>query len=214
MKRLKDEYLQSIERVIALSGKSVLEVGCGNGSRSVEIAKKCMHLTAMEPNIEMLEFAKSSNSAQNITYLSGKAEHLGFPDKEFDITLFTLSLHHVPMAEMPRAIDEAIRVTKKEGHIVFLEPAQDGTFFDAEIAFDACDGDESEEKKIAYNILKHHSGYIEIAEIPDETVFHFDSLDDFMATMAPKKNIPEVEEFLKKNDFILRAERRINIFKI
>lgn len=214
MKRLKDDYLQVIGRTISLSGKSVLEIGCGNGSRSVEIAKECIHLTAVEPNIEMLESAKKNNSAQNITYLPGKAEDLGFSDKEFDITLFTLSFHHVPMEQMPKAIDEAIRVTRKEGYVVFLEPAQDGTFFDAEIAFDACDGDEREEKKIAYNILKNHSGYTEIAEIPDETIFHFDSLNDFITTMAPKKNIPKIEEFLKKNDYILRAERRINIFKV
>lgn len=214
MKRLKDEYLNSIEKVVSLFGKSVLEIGCGDGSRSVEIAKRCAYLTAMEPNTELLGSAKANNSSQNITYVNGKAERLGFPDQKFDAVLFTLSLHHVPMEEMPKAIDEAIRVTRKGGNIIFLEPAEEGTFFDAEIAFDACDGDEREEKRIAYNALKSHSGYKEVAEIPDETIFRFDSIDDFMATMNPQKNVSEAENFLKKNDFTLRAARRINVFSV
>ncbi len=214
MKRLKDDYLSSIETVMPLFGKSILEIGCGNGSRSVEIAKKCAWLTAMEPDTALLDWARTHNAAQNITYVLGKAERLGFPDEQFDAVLFTLSLHHVPIEEMPRAIDEAIRVTKKGGHIIFLEPAEEGTFFDAEIAFDACDGDERQEKRAAYNALKTHQGYAEIAEIPDETIFRFESLDDFMTTMAPKKAIAGIEDFLKKNDYTLRAARRINIFSV
>lgn len=213
MRRLKDDYLSSVEKVVPLFGKTILEVGCGNGSRSVEIAKRCLHLTSVEPDVQMLESAKTNNSAQNITYIHGKAEILDFPDKKFDAVIYTLSFHHVPNEAMSKAIDEAIRVTKKGGNIIFLEPAEDGTFFEAEIAFDACDGDERREKRAAYKALIHHSGYESVAEIPDETIFCFDSLDDFMATMAPRKIDSNIEEFLKKNDYVLRAARRINIFR-
>lgn len=214
MKRIKDEYLQSIEKVVPLFGKEILEIGCGKGTRSVEIAKKCAYLTAMEPNTDLLEFAKSNNVAQNISYVAGKAERLGFPDKKFDVVLFTLSLHHVPIEEMPQAIDEAIRVTKKGGNIIFLEPAEEGTFFDAEILFDSCDGDERQEKRAAYNTLLHYPKYESVKEIHDETVFQFDSVKDFMENMIPKKNIAMVEDFLENNGYILRALRRINIFKV
>ena len=214
MKRIKDEYLSTLEKVVPLLDKTILEVGCGNGSRSIEIAKRCAYLTAMEPDSNLLESAKTENSSQNITYVLGKAEHLGFDDKSFDVVLFTLSLHHVPVEKMPHTIDEAVRVTKKGGHIIFLEPTEEGTLFDAEIAFDACDGDERAEKRAAYNALKNHEGYEEVTELSDETVFQFDSLDDFIDNMEPKRNTPEIESFLKKNDFILKASRRINIFRV
>ena len=214
MERLKDEYLQTIEKVVPLFGKNILEIGCGNGSRSVEIAKKCSHLTAMEPDADLLELAKSHNASQNIAYVLGKAEKLGFPNMNFDTVLFTLSFHHVPIEKMTTAIDEAVRVTKKGGNITFLEPAEEGTFFDAEILFDACDGDERQEKKTAYNTLKHHSSYEEVAELPDETIFRFDSIGDFIKVMTPKKNVEAMEKFLKENNYTLRASRRISIFKV
>jgi ubiquinone/menaquinone biosynthesis C-methylase UbiE len=82
---------------------------------------------------------------------------LDFQDESFDIVVFTLSLHHVPDLEMITAINEAIRVVKREWlHIVFLEPATDGTFFDAEIMFDACDGDERKEKELAHSAIMSH----------------------------------------------------------
>ncbi len=67
----------------------------------------------------MVTFAKNNNSSQNIEYLIGKAEHLGFPNGQFDMVLFTLSLHHVPIEEMHNAINEVIRVTKKGGILYF-----------------------------------------------------------------------------------------------
>jgi len=214
MKRIKDEYLESIQKVLPFFGKKVLEIGSGNGSRSVQIAKTCSYLVAIEPDIQLVNFAKENNASQNIEYLASKAENLNFPDEQFDIVFFTLSLHHVPIEKMPVALDEAIRVTKKDGHIVFLEPTEDGSFFDAEITFDACDGDERKEKAAAYNAIKNHVGYQEIAEISDETVFQFDSLEDFVANMHPTREIEGVEDFLKKNNFILKASRRINICRV
>src|ERR1700690_2020752 len=165
MKRIKDEYLDTIEKITPFFGKKVLEVGCGIGSRSIHIAKRCSYLIAIEPNVKLVNFAKENNSAQNIEYLLSKAEHLGLPDKQFDIVFFTLSLHHVPIEKMSTAIDEAIRVTKKDGHIIFLEPTENGNFFDAEITFDGSDGDEREEKRAAYNALRNHPDYEAVSEI-------------------------------------------------
>jgi len=112
---------------------------------------------------------------------------------------------------METAINEAVRVTRTNAYIIFLEPAQDGTFFDAEITFDACDGDERKEKVAAYDAIQKHRRLRSIAEIDDETVFQFDSVDDFNQSMMPKKNQRDIQEFLEKNNYILRASRRINI---
>jgi ubiquinone/menaquinone biosynthesis C-methylase UbiE len=213
MKRLKDGYLNVIENTTSLSGKEVLEIGCGNGSRSIQIAKKCEHLTAIEPNPDFVAYAKKNNSSQNITYDVGKAEKLEFRNAQFDAVLFTLSMHHVPAEKMDSAIEEAVRVTKKGGHIIFMEPTERGTFFDAEVAFDACDGDERKEKSEAYLAIKRHRGNTEILEADDETVFSFDCKEDFMTSLKPKKNLDKIDAFLTKNNFTLNAFRRINILR-
>ncbi|MES3030867.1 MAG: class I SAM-dependent methyltransferase [Patescibacteria group bacterium] len=214
MKRIKDEYLNLIEEIVLLEGKDILEIGGGNGSRTIQIAKKSQNIVSIEPNPELVEFAQRNNSASNIKYLVGKAESLDFPDQSFDVVIFTLSLHHVPVEKMIDALNEAVRVVKKAGYIVFLEPAEKGTFFEAEIEFDACDGDERESKKAAHAAIKDFKKWEEIAELSDETVFQFESVEDFVHNLHPKKNLEKVESFLKNNNFILRASRRINIFKL
>lgn len=214
MERIKEEFLDKVESIIPLAAKSVLEIGCGTGTRSAAIAKRCHFLEAIEPSLEALIIAKTKNQAGNIRYQQGDAQNLPFEDYTFDVAVFTLSLHHVPMGEMSKAITEAVRVTKRGGYIVFLEPGNKGTYFDAEIGFDAGDGDERKEKARAYFEILHHTGYTEVAELEDETVFKFSSVEDFVSTVEPKKDIDRLESFLKQNDFILNAERRINIFKV
>ncbi len=214
MKRIKEEFLNEVEKEITLSGKNILEIGCGNGSRSAQIANRCRYLVALDPAPELIALANQHNHVGNIEYVLGKAENLVFPNKQFDAVVFTLSLHHVPIEKMSKAIDEAVRVTKKDGYIIFLEPTEEGTFFEAEIAFDACDGDERANKRTAYQALKNYRGYQNIVEQSDETIFQFDSFEDFVTTLKPKKNISKIKDFLEKNGFVLRASRRINIFKV
>lgn len=214
MKRLKDDLLEIIEKMVTLKGKNILEVGCGAGSRSKPIAEKCKTLVAIDPDKEAITTAQQNNSQKNLHYFVGHAEKLQFKSKQFDVVIFTLSLHHVPLNKMENAIDEAIRVLKKGGKIVFFEPYFTGTFFDAELAFDASDGDERKEKAYAYFTLLNHKRLKEIEEIYDETIMKFESYDDFVTSMNPKKDIKKVKAFLIKNNYILNATRRINIFEV
>lgn len=214
MKRIKDEYLNIIEKIIPLGGKNLLEIGGGNGARTIQIAKRCKYVISIEPSDELVKFAQSNNPASNIEYLVGKAESLDFPNESFDVLIFTLSFHHVPKDKMTDALDEAVRVTKKSGYIVFLEPAVVGSFFDAEIEFEACDGDEREQKRTAYTAIKNFKDWKEISEMVDETVFQFESVEDFTTSLSPKKNLEKLKDFLNEHDYILRASRRINVFRV
>lgn len=214
MKRIKEEFLDKVEEHISLKNKEILEIGSGWGSRSFEIAKRCKSLVAIDPSEEALGHAVKLHSAENIEYKKGQAEQLEFPNKTFDIVMFTLSIHHVPVPDMSKAILEAVRVTKSGGYIVFLEPASKGTFFIAERAFDACDGDERKEIAMAYYSILNCKEYTEVAEIFDETVFQFGSAEDFIESLDVGKNTDNLDTFLKEHNYILNAERRINIFQV
>ncbi len=214
MKRIKEEFISKIENVFLLKDSVVLEIGCGNGSRSVALGERSLKVTAIEPNSRLIAEAIKINKRDNIEYRLGSAETLSFDDNSFDVTIFTLSFHHIPLENMVTAINEAIRVTKPEGYIVFLEPTFTGSFFEAEILFDACDGDERKEKARAYYEILNFKDYREIAEISDETVFKFDSLEDFVSTFSPKKKLSQLSDFLETNSYTLTAARRINIFQV
>jgi len=212
MQRIKEEFLDNVEKVLPLKGLSILEIGCGDGSRSVAIATRCQSLTSVEPDENKLKQALA-RKISNATFKVESGEKLSFDDNSFDAVIFTLSLHHIPIGKMGIAIDEAVRVTRKSGYIIFLEPTEDGTFFDAEIQFDACDGDERKEKIAAYKAMMNHNRLRTVKEMDDETIFKFDSTMDFVESMAPKKNDKDIDSFLERNKYILRAGRRINIFQ-
>lgn len=213
MIRTSEEFIEKTDPIVQFSGKAVLEIGCGKGHYTKQLARTAGYVTAIDPDEESIGIAVVQNDLDTIFYQIGSAVVLDFKDETFDIVVFTLSLHHVPDLEMITAINEAIRVVKSDGYIVFLEPATDGTFFEAEIMFDACDGDERKEKELAHNAIISHPHLEHIRELDDRTVFEFDSVEDFIQALQPKINIEQLSDFLADHNFALEAKRRINICK-
>ena len=100
----------------------ILEVGAGTGRYSIALAKEGMDVTAVElveSNLAVLR--ENSKDIENITSFQGDATDLGrFPDNSFDVTLSLGPLYHLyETDEVNLAIDEAIRVTKPGGVILF-----------------------------------------------------------------------------------------------
>ena len=213
MERIKEEFLDKLESVISLRGKDVLEIGCGEGTRSIEIAGLCKSLTAIDPDPELISKAGTESHRDNISYVVASAEQLPFSEGLFDLVVFTLSFHHVPKDKMAIAIDESLRVLRRDGYIVFLEPEFNGSLFESEIMFEAFDGDERKMKALAYFVMLDHQKLKEVAEIADETIWKLESVEDYIEAMKPKKNLDKLEQFLRDKNFMLRASRRINIFK-
>ena len=214
MKRTKEKFVPTLNGIVPLAGKRVLEVGCGIGHYTSHLAPLCREVVAIDPNDVAIAAAKKSLQAPHVAFRVLSAERISSLKEVFDVVIFTLSLHHIPEELMTRAIDEAIQVTRREGHIVFLEPAQEGTFFEAELAYQACDGDERAAKTRAYDAMLSHQRLIPLAECEDQTEFRWDSMDDFLETMRPRANLTELEPFLSSHDFKLVAKRRINIFRV
>ena len=100
----------------------VLEVGAGTGRYSIALAKEGMKVTAVElveSNLAVLR--ENSRGIENIESYQGDATDLGrFADNSFDVTLLFGPMYHLYESdEVNRAIDEAIRVTKPGGVILF-----------------------------------------------------------------------------------------------
>ena len=118
------EYATTMSYIHRYAGKQskVLEVGAGTGRYSVALAKEGMKVTAVElveSNLAILR--ENSRGIENLESYQGDATDLGrFPDDSFDVTLFFGPMYHLyEPDEVNRAIDEAIRVTKPGGVILF-----------------------------------------------------------------------------------------------
>ena len=106
----------------AAMGDKVLEIGAGTGRYSVALAKEGMDVTAvelLESNLEVLR--RNGSGLANLQALQGDATDLGrFADDTFDVTLCFGPMYHLyDKADIDSAIDEAIRVTKPGGVILY-----------------------------------------------------------------------------------------------
>lgn len=103
-------------------GMRILEVGAGTGRYSISLAKEGYDVTAVElvkANLNVLK--QNSKNLKNIKSFQGDALNLSkFKDESFDMVLVLGPLYHLYFEkDQQRAIDEAIRVCKKSGIIMF-----------------------------------------------------------------------------------------------
>ena len=117
------EYVTTMNYIhrYAKPGEKVLEIGAGTGRYSIALAKEGYEVTAVElveSNLEVLK--KNSSGIKNIDSSQGDALNLGrFEDNQFDVTLLFGPMYHLYSKEdVHKAIEEAIRVTKKDGIIL------------------------------------------------------------------------------------------------
>ena len=101
-------------------GDSILEVGAGTGRYSLHYADKGYSVNAVEfveHNVKVLQ--SKIKSTMNICAEQGDALNLSkFKNEKFDVTLILGPMYHMfTMEDKKKVLEEAIRVTKKGGHI-------------------------------------------------------------------------------------------------
>ena len=106
----------------AFPGAKILEIGAGTGRYSIALAKEGFDVTAVElteKNLAVLR--ENSKGLENIVSVNGDATDLSFlPGDSFDVTLVFGPMYHLyETAEVQKAIDEAIRVTRPGGILLF-----------------------------------------------------------------------------------------------
>ncbi|MFX1521748.1 MAG: class I SAM-dependent methyltransferase [Promethearchaeota archaeon] len=100
-----------------------LDVGCGTGRCAIFFSESGLEMVGTDLSLQMLkkakEKAKSKNVHKNCEWVLVDAENLPF-FKIFDFTTSFGTLHHLPTPQ--KAIEEISRVTKRMGHVHFVEP--------------------------------------------------------------------------------------------
>lgn len=114
-----------------LSGKKVLDLGCGSGWITRLVALKGARVTAMDVSHEGCRVTRErlracGSGADSIAVAD--AHRLPFKDKAFDVVLSTGVLHHV---NMTTAATEIHRVLKRGGRVVGYEPMKWGPLMTA-----------------------------------------------------------------------------------
>jgi len=118
-----DPDLLKIEEFVQLNGKTLLEIGCGDGRLTALLAGKADAITAIDPDNSRIETAR--RNINGVNFRVGSGEELDFAEETFDIVLFSYSLHHQDCA---KALAEARRAARHDGQILIIEPVHDGEY--------------------------------------------------------------------------------------
>lgn len=100
-------------------GMTILELGCGAGYFTKELARSGAEIVAIDVSADLLEIAKANCPATNVRYEIQDACALNYPDAAFDSVVGSSILHHL---EIEPALREIRRVLKPGGTICFTEP--------------------------------------------------------------------------------------------
>jgi len=117
---------QAVQGMIPNKKVKVLDVCCGTGENSIQIAKKHprAQIVGVDLSKEMLSLAKKNiarNKLNNIRVKAGDATATGFKEKLFDYAVISLVLHEVEENLASGILSEAKRILKDEGELIVLE---------------------------------------------------------------------------------------------
>ena len=100
-------------------GMTILELGCGAGYFTKELARSGAEIMAVDLSADLLEIAKANCPASNVRYEFQDACALTYSNATFDSVVGSSILHHL---EVEPAMREIRRVLKPGGTIYFTEP--------------------------------------------------------------------------------------------
>jgi len=116
-----------IERLSLTGDERVLDVGCGTGTLTRQIAgalrdpvKSCV--VGVDAATAMIAVARhKAKSVPNVAFQSVLAEELPFADGSFDCAVSTMFFHHINAGLKRRALDEVWRTLRPGGRTVIVD---------------------------------------------------------------------------------------------
>lgn len=116
-----DDFIFFVKK-INKKQRRILEVGCGTGEYTAQIAKVLDRdeIVALDISPNILRLAKDKcKKYKNVTFVSKSAYNTGFKDNSFDVIFGFYILHHL---DVDRLRKEAFRILKPGGILFFYEP--------------------------------------------------------------------------------------------
>jgi SAM-dependent methyltransferase len=103
----------------AVAGKSVLDIGCGDGEFAVDLAARGARVTGIDASQKMIAAARARPGAREVAFEVAAAEALPFPAESFDLAVAITILCFV--ADAAPVFREIARVLRPGGRLVIGE---------------------------------------------------------------------------------------------
>lgn len=115
------QLYHSVATQVDLSGKRVLEVGCGHGGGASYITRTLgpTSYTGLDLNPAAIALCQKTHKVPGLDFVQGDAENLPFPDQSFDAVVNIESSHNYPL--FSRFLAEVARVLRPGGHFLYSD---------------------------------------------------------------------------------------------
>jgi len=119
---LKSIYQPVVEEQLGdVSGKRILDAGCGDGSYSKSLASRGAIVIGIDGSSEMISIAKRRSKNTKVKYrLADLTAKLPFSNDSFDVVLANMVLMDIPKIDL--AISEFARLLSANGFLVLSIP--------------------------------------------------------------------------------------------
>lgn len=204
-----------------IKDKKVLEIGCGAGQKTFNIAKYANIVVGIDVSKENIDAAKRvfANN-RKVSFLTLDASRMNFESNSFDVVITTDSFHEIEPNLQYSVLEEMRRLSKV---IIFIEP--DPVSVTNEL-FRVFDKDENHGLRITNSINKvfnymNDNGYLlkKTNDYNDITTFKneeemYETLLDWWSDIKVPKDINEKNIMIKKirdilSDFNMLEEMKI-----
>jgi len=104
--------------ISSFNGKTVLDLGCGNGQFSKYCADNgALKVTAVDISMNMIELAKNENKHDNIEYICTPIEDLEIKNQKFDLIISSLMTHYIE--DYTKLIEKVVSLLNTNGEFIF-----------------------------------------------------------------------------------------------
>ena len=114
-----NHYHTSLLQHVPENCENALEIGCGTGAFSRQLAKRCKRVVGLDLSSEMIRVARSrSTGVDNVEFQLADVMTWDFPQAHFDFICSIATFHHLQQRELLLKIKEAL---KPRGVLVVLD---------------------------------------------------------------------------------------------
>lgn len=127
--KYQDENYRIIEYVLSninLENKVVLELGCGSGMYTGELASRCKFLYAVDYSLPLLKIARKKHKQNNIDFIHSNITCIPLMDKSIDFIFSAFA--YPPYGSENSCENEINRVIKNGGQILHANNYPKGEF--------------------------------------------------------------------------------------
>lgn len=218
-----NKYLKALASYCPLAGSDILEIGCGRGRMTQDLALTADKVVATDLDPVKLKLAEDGLKLKNVEFVHAPQGKIDSSWGRFDLVIYSLSLHHIPQQKMQDHLLEAGKQLKAGGQIIIIEPGNSGSFMDVKKRFGAGSGDEGPLLAAAIEAMNNLPGWITSVTHVFTVDFLFTDKSDFYRHKLPGyQTLTQIEQtelnrFLNEHTtprgIILSSERHLNIIK-